>query len=169
MFCYVLKLSDDKWYIGKSNSPIERITQHLNGNGSEWTKKYKPLAIVETREISDGFEEDLITKRYMAKYGINNVRGGTYCTIDLDKNTIKFLEKEFTGASDLCYLCGVSGHFAKECPSKKSQDCSNEIFNSSEEYCERCGRDHDTSNCYAKRDINGNKIFDKNESICNIQ
>ena len=42
---YILKLSNNKYYIGKSNNIFIRYRQHLNGNGSFWTKKYKPLYI----------------------------------------------------------------------------------------------------------------------------
>lgn len=146
MFCYVLKLTDDKWYIGKSSNPEVRIEDHKTGNGSEWTKLHSPLSVVEIIPIRDGLEEDLITKRYMRIYGIENVRGGTYTTIGLSSNVIKLLSKELQGADDKCYKCGQSGHFAKQC---------------SPAACKRCGRNsHDDTNCYAKTHINGSTLDD---------
>jgi predicted GIY-YIG superfamily endonuclease len=187
MFLYVLKLADNKWYIGKTKDPDHRILQHVEGYGSAWTKKYKPIEIIEIIELKDNFEEDLLTKRYMAKYGIENVRGGTYCTIYLDGDTIKFLQREIIGASDLCFICKKSGHFAKECPYRdccercgrdhSTENCyatydinGDEISDSSdEEMCERCGRDHSTEKCYATYDINGVLLKKVKDNICNIQ
>lgn len=44
---YVLKLEQNKYYIGKSNNIDIRLNDHMNGNGSQWTKKYKPIEITE--------------------------------------------------------------------------------------------------------------------------
>lgn len=44
---YILKLNDNKYYIGKTNRiVIDRYQEHLEGIGSFWTKKYKPLSII---------------------------------------------------------------------------------------------------------------------------
>lgn len=61
MNIYCLKLEKDKFYIGKSSDVNERILSHFNKNGSEWTKKYKPLEIMEVIENCDEFDEDKYT------------------------------------------------------------------------------------------------------------
>ena len=38
---YVLKLADDKYYVGESNDIERRIWMHKNENGSAWTKQYE--------------------------------------------------------------------------------------------------------------------------------
>lgn len=38
VFIYVLKLENDKYYVGKTNNPDLRITNHFDANGSQWTK-----------------------------------------------------------------------------------------------------------------------------------
>lgn len=50
---YVLKLENDKWYIGiTSKTPEERYWQHKNGYlAAKWTKKYKPLGIHDTKDL----------------------------------------------------------------------------------------------------------------------
>ena len=115
---YVLRLEDDKYYIGKANNAYKRIKEHFNGNGSEWTKKYKPLDIQEIIHNEDSAAEDFITKKYMFKYGINNVRGGSYISIELNHNEITVLNKEKFTANDSCFECGSSTHLIKKCPNK---------------------------------------------------
>ena len=41
---YVLKLENNKYYVGKSNDKEKRIKRHINGNGCTWTKKYNPIS-----------------------------------------------------------------------------------------------------------------------------
>ena len=43
LYIYVLLLEENKYYIGKSNNIDNRLESHFNGNGSAWTKKYKPI------------------------------------------------------------------------------------------------------------------------------
>jgi len=80
---YILKLQGCKYYIGKSENPMKRYHEHLSGKGATWTKKYKPISIEKIIEKVSHFDEDTYTIVYMAKYGIENVRGGTYVSIQL--------------------------------------------------------------------------------------
>ena len=43
VFIYVLKLHNNKYYVGKTDNPDNRIENHYKNNGSLWTKKYKPI------------------------------------------------------------------------------------------------------------------------------
>jgi len=70
---YILKLEHDKYYIGKTTNPDFRISQHFELCGSSWTKKYKPLEIVEVIYNCDNFDEDKYTIMYMEKFGINTL------------------------------------------------------------------------------------------------
>jgi len=87
---YVLKLEKGKYYVGKTNNPRFRLENH-KPNGSQWTKLYKPLELIEIKPNCDDSDQDKITLQYMDKYGIDNVRGGSFISIRLDKTTI--LEK----------------------------------------------------------------------------
>ena len=115
---YVLKLQGGKYYVGKSSDVIGRYQQHVNGNGSAWTKKYKPISLLECKSDVSPFEEDKVVKEYMAKYGIDNVRGGSYTQISLDQVQQEALNREIRGGTDACHQCGQKGHFVKFCPNK---------------------------------------------------
>jgi predicted GIY-YIG superfamily endonuclease len=47
VYIYVLKLEQEKYYIGKTNNPQFRLDNHFTSNGSEWTKLYKPVFLLE--------------------------------------------------------------------------------------------------------------------------
>lgn len=117
---YVLKLVQGKYYIGKTYKDVsQRFIQHKKGLGAEWTKLYKPIEIIKFFQTTDKFQEDLSTKQYMDKFGIENVRGGSYTKIHLDDCQLRALEMELKTANNLCFKCGKSGHFASVCKNFK--------------------------------------------------
>lgn len=120
VFIYALKLNNDKYYIGKTINPSFRIESHFNTEGSSWTKKYKPIQVLEIIPNCDNFDEDKYTIKYMEKYGITNVRGGSFCEIRLTESNILTLTQMIKSSSDKCFICGLSGHYAKECKNYKS-------------------------------------------------
>lgn len=120
-YIYVLELSNNKYYVGKtSKNVMTRFNKHVKGSGfgSSWTRLHTPLKILEQFETVDVFDEDKYTKKYMEKYGIENVRGGSYCKIILDDWQIKALKNELMTTNNLCFNCGKHGHFASNCKKK---------------------------------------------------
>ncbi len=114
MVVYVLELEKEKFYVGRTNNINRRYDEHCNGNGSAWTKKYKPLRIFKTYEEDDSFYEDMIVKKMMKAHGIDSVRGGSYSQIILPSMQITFINNEFRGADDKCFHCG-GDHFIHDC------------------------------------------------------
>ena len=119
---YILRLTQGKFYIGKTSNPTFRISSHFNlKGGAVWTNKYKPLNVVKIIKNCDDFDEDKYTKMYMKRYGIDNVRGGSYVTENLMDSQKKLIHKEILCASNRCYGCGKTGHFINNCNQKKKE------------------------------------------------
>jgi len=168
MFLYVLQLEDNKWFVGKTKNLDQRLDDHFDPekHGSHWTNKYKPLKKKEIIELcvkdyapeqsdSSGTKkssetcdpvEDEYTMYYMTMYGIDNVRGGSFCNIFLRPQQINYIQSVIRERMDLCFKCGMDDHFVKDCPFFKKK-------------CTTCGRDtHTDSKCFAIKDIHGNYI-----------
>jgi hypothetical protein len=117
---YCLRLEENKYYVGKTNHIEFRLEDHT---GSEWTKKYKPVSVENIWPNCDDFDEDKYTKIMMYKHGVDNVRGGSYSQIRLPSDISSILVREFRGAKNLCFICGESDHFLKDCPKKNYTIC----------------------------------------------
>lgn len=147
MKIYILKLEHGKYYIGKTNVPLqERISQHYAGNGAEWTKIHPVVEVFDVISVCNAFDEDKYTKMYMAEYGIDNVRGGSYCQIELSSTQKHLLSLELNHVQDKCLLCGDDKHFSKDCPSKNVKFYPPKTNQS---VCYKCGtKGHYANKCY---------------------
>ncbi len=165
VYIYILQLENSKWYVGKTTNPNFRLESHFNSNGSAWTNKYKPIRLHQLIPDCDDYDEDKYTLKNMEKYGINNVRGGTFCELKLNKENLNTIKKMIDGSTDKCYICGTKGHFANNC----DQDVDNvlEEFENllvDNDLCFRCYRKgHYATNCYAKTTLTGDMIEDSSE------
>jgi cellular nucleic acid-binding protein len=158
VYIYTLQLEQGKYYVGKTNNPQFRLDSHFNLNGSEWTKLYKPLKILEIKPNCDDYDEDKITIQYMDKYGINNVRGGSFVSIKLEKSTIDTLQKMSNGTNNKCFACGKDGHFVKDCQENDYYETdSDEEY----EYVWVCG--------YCEKEFTEESKCEYHEKYCNLK
>lgn len=142
---YILQLIYGKYYVGKTNNVKQRIDQHFDNEGAEWTKKYKPLNVIAVIPNFRDEDEKYYTFFFMNKYGINNVRGAGYTLsnhyndkrvsnikikmLNYLKNTepklklnldYKFkIETEMDDSDDRCFRCGRIGHYVINCYASK--------------------------------------------------
>ena len=146
MIIYILELNNNKYYVGKTTNLEKRLDQHKNNIGSEWTKKYKFIKLVETIETQSEFEEDKYVKIYMNRYGINNVRGGSYNQIELSIIQKDNLIKELRTINNLCYRCGRNNHYVKNCYAKKAYN-GNKIdkYNNKKDYNNKINKDNESN------------------------
>jgi len=119
---YILKLQNDKYYVGATSNLDRRLKDHMNGYASDWTKKYKMKSLHKLIYNCNAFDEDKYTKQYMNKFGINNVRGGSYSTFNLSKEQKKLLIKELRKANNECFTCGRNTHYSNKCYAKIDVD-----------------------------------------------
>ncbi|CAN5699323.1 hypothetical protein BH23PAT2_BH23PAT2_10550 [soil metagenome] len=87
---YVLKLEDGKYYIGvTAQTPEKRFEQHKKGfAGAAWTSEHKPIKIFDRKDLGlityaeAQKYENKVVRKYIKKYGHNNVRGGDLRLVD---------------------------------------------------------------------------------------
>lgn len=87
---YVLELADGCYYVGLTADIESRVKQHVEGTGAVWTKLHRPLRVLHTvctgtRDAREAEQmENEVTITLMMRYGVEKVRGGHYCTIELE-------------------------------------------------------------------------------------
>lgn len=128
VYIYILKLIDDKYYVGKTSNPKFRVKTHFDKNASMWTTKYSPIRLFELIPDCDEYDEDKYTIKYMNLYGINNVRGGSFCKLVLDQSDIHTINRMLIGSSNRCYNCHKAGHFIKDCKEEKQLESIDEVI-----------------------------------------
>jgi predicted GIY-YIG superfamily endonuclease len=171
MIIYVLKLEKGKFYVGRTCHYERRMKDHFSGNGSYWTKRYKPIEVIRKVEHGTAFDEDKVLKETMMQYGIDNVRGGSYVMNHIPIQEKKIIEKEIRFAQDLCVLCGSDKHFISDCDTMvifKCEVCDFEF--ESENECE-----FHVKNCVVTNEISTqtdneevNQEVNKKSSCCCI-
>lgn len=80
-YVYVWLLEENKYYIGWSQQLPTRLEHHQSNKGALWTKKYKPISIVEIHQGGKELEKQK-TIEYIQKYGFENVRGSYWCQVE---------------------------------------------------------------------------------------
>ena len=84
IYLYVLKLEQNRWYIGMTRNVDKRFKVHVKGKGASWTSLYKPIEVYYkqntklTNDAEVALMENELTLQYARDYGVDLVRGGGY-------------------------------------------------------------------------------------------
>ena len=146
---YVLELQGNKYYVGKTNHTFQRFNQHKSGSGAKWTQKHKVKDLFAFHKNMKDTDENKITIQMMKKYGVRNVRGGSWTKVNMTEAEIKRLEKRINARGK---------RRTKSSSTKKTTKARKRIS------CTRCGRtSHTVEKCYARFHANGKSLTRKRE------
>jgi predicted GIY-YIG superfamily endonuclease len=171
---FVLECSYDKWYIGKAKDVLHQVTYLECGFGPDWTRTYSPIRIVEQKLITSPDDMMTVTKQYMKKYGIDNVRCETMCSLvsgegNAHVEPARFLDPDFERALRFelyatdrssstnwnCQYC-VSDYPTRDACRHHEETCQYKPAPPPSNSCTRCGRhEHSTDRCYERRHVGG--------------
>ena len=110
MYVYVLKLENNKYFVGNTYNPYFSLDTYRNidNDSNLFTSENKPITICKFISKCNEFDEDKIVKNYMDIYGIDNVRGGTYNKLELTSEEKHFIQKELCSVNDIMNNVGKS-------------------------------------------------------------
>lgn len=92
-YIYVLQLIEERYYVGRTGNILRRIKQHFSGYGAKYTKKYKPIKVIEVQEEVTMDDERKMTFKYVEKYGWEKVRGSYWCSLEIKSElNLKYYE-----------------------------------------------------------------------------
>ena len=161
---YILKLQNNKYYVGRSDNVDKRIAEHFNRTGCEFTKKYYPIDIYKVIDNASVFDEDKYVKEYMIKFGIDNVRGGSYSNEHLDPAQLIMIKKEIWNSTNCCNKCGKNTHFAKDC--KELYDAFGDKIEGWCYVCEHCEKEFINKEECKQHEKNCKVKYKKNNLNC---
>ena len=96
----ILELEKDKFFILKTNNSNYNLN-NFNKDSYTFTIKYPPKSVFKIITDCDIFDLDKYIKKYMDKYGIDNVRGGSYLNEYLTPLENSSLKKELWIANNV--------------------------------------------------------------------
>lgn len=85
-YTYVLQLQDGKFYVGNTDNIYARMLDHhtMSPSSALWVKHFGPVQrIVEVSRNSAKADEHYKTLQYMSMFGWENVRGSSYCKVQM--------------------------------------------------------------------------------------
>lgn len=98
MLIYIVQCSKNKYFVGSSNMTQNAYLNHLKELvPNDWLKTYTPIKIINKHQANYVNDEDLITIQSINKYGLNNVRGGSFSDFELTDVMVDIINKQLNG------------------------------------------------------------------------
>ncbi len=118
VYIYILQLEQGKYFVGGTHNPEFNLHKHFDPTGSQWTLTYPPISLLYLITDCDEYDEDKYVRKYMDQYGIDNVRGGSFCEEVLPESSIAILGKMKNTCDNICSNCKQMGHYSEYCTTK---------------------------------------------------
>ena len=126
-FLYVLRLVEDKYYVGRTEDVTARLERHRRGGATNWTTRFPPLpgpeALYFWKPLRRDEEEDVVVEGLMferyKRHGFDVVRGGTFFHPILPEHRRRALVDKFRLRDERCFVCGDECHVSKNCPARR--------------------------------------------------
>lgn len=129
LVCYVLRLENGKYYVGKTSNIEYRMMQHYSGDGSKWTKLHYSIEIMEIIPFAHKWQESYTTLVKMKEYGVDNVRGGPWCMVDLQfKPKIHLLDEKKSIHENYLIYCDATKSSSSKFFNRKNKDNKDIVF-----------------------------------------
>ncbi len=105
-YFYVSTLENGKYFVGITLNAKTNYYKYFDGSMHEFTIFNKPITVSFSVLNNDSpFYEDMLVKEHMLKYGILNVRGGSYSSVNLSAGQILSIQKELMYTQNLSVCC----------------------------------------------------------------
>lgn len=92
-YMYILKCVNDTYYIGSTTDLDQRVIQHKNGLGSNYTRKHLPVELVYYElfdRIDYAFSREQPVKKWSAKKKLALINGNKEELVKLARNRSDF-------------------------------------------------------------------------------
>lgn len=105
---YIIKCKENKYFISNKNYLQHHSEPYITNNSTSWIKHYLPEKILEIIHDSKPLDVNHYVFKYMDKYGIDNVRGGSFTNIILTPEQKTTIFNNIYLSNDLYLNCGKS-------------------------------------------------------------
>jgi hypothetical protein len=90
---FVLKLAQDKYYVGSTTKPASTFKYLFSNPSEKWIKTYPPLYVCECIKSDDINCEKNMLITYMRKYGPTNVWSKNCDSFLVEEESLRYIKK----------------------------------------------------------------------------